>query len=266
MRRFAKIVTAVAALGGVAPLALSAALAAAPAGATGRATPTSTASLQPQTVQPIHHQTVPNTVASTDGSGYFSNLGAGNLSSVSANFTMPTYSCASSEDQEWLLPGVYVYSEGKVTEQLQVNFNCNFGSNLQEAFVCLQGTTNCDGSITPEPGDKMRASLIYTASSTTATITDVTQDVSAHVTAGPITTDDVAFVGDLGPGSLLGAGITAVPTFAKVVFTQVKINGLPLAGYSPSRNNYESGSDVQITTGNIRHDGKSFETTFKRNN
>ncbi len=251
-----------AAVAAAASLALTAALATA-SGASAKATPASTAGAH----QPagVHHAAMPNTPAgpSADGAGYFVSLAG--VSSISVNFTMPDYSCASPDDNEWLLPGIWAFTTGgsRANSQADVNFNCDTGfGQLNESVACANTDTNCNVSATALPGDRIRASLVYTPTSTTATVTDVTQNVTVQM-VGEAEADDYALIGDASPTPY---GYTsAVPTFSKVVFTQAKINGLPLADFLSTRASYQSGTDVQIAAGSIRHDGKSFVTTFRNN-
>lgn len=246
-------------------------LACAIAGAVAQAAPASAAVRPASTAGQHPHGVVPRAnahqkaVAQTDeGAGYWLYPGEVNgLSSASATFVMPSFSCAHSGDQEWLLPGLWVFSGGALTEQVDVNFNCNNGSVLQQGFACL--TDGCGStSIFPDPGDTMIASLAYTSTATVATLKDVTQGVTSQFVGAATSTDQIVLVGDVGPDWFFGGVVKKVPVFSKVKFTQVQLNGQYLEdGPNPARYNLKTGTSLQIATTNILSDGESFTTTFK---
>lgn len=225
--------------------------------------PVSTAGQHPSAAVPARGLQ-PNTVPTTDqGAGYWLYPTAANgLASVSATFTMPSFSCVHSGDQEWLLPGIWVFSSGTLTEQVDVNFNCNTGSVLQAGFACL--TDGCGTSLSPAVGDKMIASLAYTPTATVATLKDVTQGTKSQFAGAARSNDDVVLVGDVGPDWFFGGIVTKVPQFAPVKFSQVQFNGEYLVdGPFPTQYNLKTGTALQITTTQIQTDGESFTTKFK---
>lgn len=221
---------------------------AAPASAAGH--PTSTAGLHPNAVPALNY-----------GAGYFTYPGSAHgVASASATFTMPSFSCVHAGDHEWLLPGIWVYDgNGNMTQQVDVNFNCNLGAILQQSVICLTGAS-CDTSLAPAPGDTIVASLAYTSTATVGTIKDVTTGQQAQVVGPAVTTDYTVFVGDLGPNPY---GVTKVPSFTKVPFTSVQVNGQRLVDSSAVQYNLKTGNVVQITSTKILPDGQSFTTYFK---
>lgn len=234
---------------------------AAPATAAGH--PTSTAGAHPQVVLPHAGGVHPNANPTTNfGAGYFVYPGDANgLASVSATYTMPTTTCVHPHDYEWLLPGIWVYSGGSLTEQVDVNFNCN-GNNpgYYGDVICITGSA-CNQSVAVAPGDKIVASLAYTPTHTIGTIRDITAGTSGQVVGGPITTDEVVFVGDEGPSLF---GVNVVPRFTRVQFGSVQVNGQYLVDSPfPTAYDLQTGSDVQIATSAIGANGQSFTTTFK---
>ncbi len=235
---------------------------AAPATAAGH--PTSTAGAHPHVVLPHAGGVHPNANPSTYyGAGYFTypseTVGT---ASASATFTMPTTTCVHPHDREWLLPGIWVYdSSGNLSEQVDVNFNCN-GNNpgYYGDVICISGTT-CDDSLAVAPGDKIVASLAYTATATVGTIRDITAGTTAQVVGGPITTDATIFIGDEGPSLF---GVNVVPRFTRVQFSSVQVNGQYLVDSPfPVAYDLQTASDVQIATSAIGANGQSFTTTFK---
>jgi hypothetical protein len=197
--------------------------------------------------------------------GTNSSLGAGAergavvLASASDTFTLPTFSCASPSDKEWLLPGIWIFtSGGSVVSQVDVNFNCNSGVKLQQGVICINGGT-CNQTLHPNPGDVIEAVYVQTGSTATGELIDRTQGTSA-VATGPLATGTVVFEGDLGPSPF---GVTQVPTFVSVPFSVATINGFYVADWGPTRFNLQTGSFVQITAGAVKT--TSFKTTFVHN-
>ena len=134
------------------------------------------------------------------GAGYFAYPSTGNVGSVSATFRVPAIHCQSASDQEWLLPGIWVYdSSGNLTQQVDVNLNCNNGAMLLEAVICINGGS-CDTSLAITPGDLIVATLSETPSGSFGQIRDITsgQTKSVSGTAAP-TNDYTVFVGIEGP-------------------------------------------------------------------
>lgn len=223
--------------------------------------PKSTAGLHPRIV--MHRGQGAYVPVTNYGAGYFTYpANANGLASASATFTMPTFSCASSTDNEWLLPGIWVYSGGALSEQVDVNFNCNSGAKVQSGIVCLNNA-GCDTSLAVNPADKIIASIAYTPTATVATLKDVTTQVSAHVVGAAVTNDEVVFIGDEGPSLF---GVNYVPTFTHVSFGSVQINGQYLVdGPFPAQYHLKTGSVVQITASIIVPTGAGFTTTFHHN-
>ena len=193
------------------------------------------------------------------GAGYFSYPGgAEGVSSASTSFKMPVIHCHNSNDNEWLLPGIWVYDgASNLTEQVDVNFNCNSGALLQEAVICITGTI-CDDSLTVAPRDTIRASLAYTPTATIGTIKDVTSGVSKQVVGPAVTSDYTVFIGDAGPSLF---GVSTVPGFSKIKFSRNQVNSQDLSDWAPLRYNLKTGTSVQITTGALGA-SQAFATTF----
>jgi len=202
-------------------------------------------------------------VPSTDeGAGYYSYPGGSALgvSGASATFTMPGISCASSSDYEWLLPGIWVFNTaGQLTEQVDVNFNCDEGTLLEEAIVEVQGQ---EGAMAVSPGDTVVASLSESATATAGNVHDLTSGGNLQEVGAATSSDDTVFIGDEGPDLF---GVTAVPTFSKVTFSNAMVDGEYLNLWTPARYNLKTGSDTQIDAGTIGRPGDTFKTTFKHN-
>ena len=254
----------------VAACCASAAMAATGHSAKNSTTADSTAGLSPQVSLPgasgAQPSAAPDAAAGPiQDAGTSSSLGAGAerggvaLVSASATFTLPSFSCASASDKEWLLPGIWVFtSGGSLVDQVDVNFNCNSGVKLQQGVICINGGT-CNQSLHPNPGDVIEAVYVQTASSASGELIDRTQGTSAAAT-GPLTTGTAVLEGDMGPSVF---GVTQVPTFVSVPFSIATINGFYVADWGPTRLNLQTGSVVQIAAGAAKT--TSFKTTWKHN-
>jgi hypothetical protein len=198
------------------------------------------------------------------GAGYFVYPFSPNVGSVSATFTLPSITCQRQGDYEWLLPGIWVYdTSGNLTQQVDINLNCNNGALVMIDVICIAGVA-CDESLTVSPGDRIVATLSETPSGTFGQIHNLTTGQIAKVSGPATTSDNVVFVGDEGPSL---STVTRVPTFSTVPFSKVQINGYYLSD-SPSPTRYNlatTGTTTQITTSPIEGDGDHFVTTFKHN-
>jgi hypothetical protein len=251
---------------GVGVVAVTALLGGSAAVTAGAAGARSTAGLSAHISAPHAGAAIRGSVPVTDyGAGYFSYPGSTSegVSGASATFVMPSISCASSSDSEWLLPGIWVYDGGgNLTEQVDVNFNCNGGGLYEQAVICVTGA-DCDASLTIAPGDAVVASLSESGTATTGSIRDLTSGGTAQVIGSATTSDGVVFVGDDGPALF---GVTAVPTFSPAIkFSRVQVNSQYLNAWGPSQYNLKSNKKVQIATGSLTSPGDAFTTTFKHN-
>ncbi len=205
----------------------------------------------------------PSAVATTaSGAGYFAYPGDGNDTRVGATFRAPAITCASASDFEWLLPGIWIYDDNSnLVQEIDVNLDCDNGEQLRESEICVDGSA-CDTSLTINPGDVVEVSWSNGPGSSLGTVRDRTQHTVASVSGPKQTNDFTVFVGDEGPTAF---GVTAVPTFTKVSFSNVSVNGQYLGDWSPLRYNLKTASTTQIAAGAISS-GLNFTTTFKHNN
>jgi len=226
-------------------------------------TPKSTAGLHAHLSRAAAGGRLSAVLTTAEGAGYYSYpTSAHGLAGASTSFKMPAITCASASDQEWLLPGIWVYSGGSLSEQVDVNFNCNSGSLLESAVICIAGS--CDQTLAVAPHDTIRASIAYTPSATIGTIKDVTSGLSKQVVGPAVTTDDVVFIGDEGPSMFFGGIVTKVPTFTSVKFSNNQVNAQDLSDWAPGRYNLKTTTKVQIRTSALNAN-QSFVTTFAKN-
>jgi len=250
----------------VAAAALMAAAFVAPATAGAKTPPTSTAHLQgTYQAAAVHGGLTPSVSTSAYGGGYFVYPGTftGDVASASAVFTAPAISCASGTDLEWLLPGIWVYQAGVITQQVDVNLNCNSGVLYTQAIICLS-TGSCDSTLTINAGDRVLLSFYEGANSMYGSVRDFTTGQVATVTAAaPATHDDTVLIGDAGPGQFGFA--TKVPTFSTLTFAKAEVNGYYISDQTSARYNLVSTHRVQISTGLLTDRGDRFVTRFVHN-
>jgi hypothetical protein len=198
------------------------------------------------------------------GAGYFvyPTDASQNVGSASVTFTIPSITCQRQGDNEWLLPGIWVYSGGNLTQQVDINLNCNNGVLLMQDVICVGA--GCDQSLTVSPGDRIVATLSETPAGTYGQIHNLTTGQLASASGPAPTSDDTVFVGDEGPSLF---GLTRVPTFSTVPFSKVQINGYYLSDSPfPTRYNLATTNNTtQIRTSPIEGDGDHFVTTFNHN-
>lgn len=183
------------------------------------------------------------------------------LSSVTATYTMPSITCANPNDIESLLPGLWLFTAGgDFSGEVNARFECIAGSQSRNGYVCLTGAA-CDVEIDVAPGDKIVASLEFTATATIGTLRDLTARTSAQKTAPASPAGQTVFIGDIGP-SLFGGHI--VPAFSSILFSRVQVNGADLVNEpSAMRYNLKTRKVLQIITTGIHANGSAFRTTFR---
>lgn len=109
------------------------------------------------------------------GAGYFAYPTSGNVGSVSVTFRLPAIHCQSTTDSEWLLPGIWVYdNNGNLSQQVDINLNCNGGAMFLVDVICIAGGSGCDESLAVNPGDLIVATLSEEPSGSYGQIRDIT--------------------------------------------------------------------------------------------
>jgi hypothetical protein len=207
----------------------------------------------------------PNTVPTSNfGNGYFSYPAAGNVSSASVTFTMPTFNCTHSGDSEWLSPGIWVYDSSGVLSQFSgVEFNCNSGALFQGDVICVDSYASCDDSLAIAPGDRIVASLFESSTQTYAAVHDLTTGQLAAVTGAAVSNDYTVFLGDAGPSIVSNGAVTKIPTYTQPIrFTKAQVNGLYLADWSPVHYYLKTGTALQEKSTQLLGDGDAFTATF----
>jgi hypothetical protein len=228
---------------------------AAPSGATVRPAPPSAARMHPPAVPTTSY-----------GNGYFSYPGAGNVASASVTFTAPSFSCAHSDDSEWLSPGIWVFdSSGNLTQFSGAEFNCNSGAIFKGDVICVDSYSACDDSFAINPGDRVVASLYESSTQTVARVRNLTTGQSAAITGAPAS-DYTVFIGDAGPSIASSGAVTNIPTYtSSIYFTKAQVNGLYLSDWSPIHYNLKTGVPIQEVSTILSPDGDAFTAKFRHN-
>jgi predicted extracellular nuclease len=249
---------------GVAPATVAAAdhaAATAPHLAAPQTTSTPGRAVHVEVARPYSAHAATNTA---EGAGYSTAPGATQvgISGASVTFTVPSFSCASTSDDESLLPGIWVFNTGgalDLSEQINVSLSCTDGVETAQGIVRTGGA---NGIMDVNPGDTIVASLSESWKSTTGTLTDLTNHTSEQGIGAATTTDVYVFIGIAGPTY---AGASAVPTFTKIVFSKAQVDGEYLTAWNPTQDDLKTGTKVQIATGALNAPGDNFGATFKHN-
>jgi len=194
-----------------------------------------------------------STVKSPLGAGYVSQPGDGFVS-ASTTFVMPAVTCASALDVEDLSLGVIAHdSEGAETAYAVGAAQCDHGTL---GYLLVAVTPDQQTSLTASAGDKIVATLTETATTTRATVRDVTKHISTSASTGAL--------GD--PAVLVGQrGSAKQPTWGTVAMRTCQVNGLSLAQATPlTREILKTAKTVQTGTGLLANaDSDFFKLTFK---
>lgn len=208
----------------------------------------------------------PDSPPSSDvGAGYFATPGSPNVSSASAQFTVPAISCSGNHINEGIFPGIWVYdSSGTLTQQVDLNMYCLGGEIHYVDVVCIAGSSEgcVTGGLTINPGDRILLSFSESPYHTQGQIYDTATGLDDHIydgTAAP-TSDYTVFIGDAGPAPF--GFSNHIPIFTHILFSKVQVDGYYLFEYFPTLNQLKSASILQVKTSHLHGDGDSFNTTF----
>jgi hypothetical protein len=202
--------------------------------------------------------------SSTIGAGYWVYPGSPNVSSASAQFKVPSFSCNNPTAPAGVFPGIWIYnSSATLVHQIDLNLYCQNGVAHIVDVVCIAGSSEgCVGTLTVNPGDRIITTFSESPYHTQGQLYDLTTHQFDDIYDGtPAPTDDYSvFVGDAGPVPFGFA--THVPVFSKITYSKAQVDGYYLFEYSATPTKLKSSNSVQITTGALRDDGDGFVTTF----
>lgn len=205
----------------------------------------------------------PATATSNIGAGYWVYPGSPNVSSASAQFTVPAVSCSGTKPQG-VFPGIWIYdSAGNLTQQVDVNLFCSSGQLYMVDVICITGSSaGCVEGLTINPGDRIIATFSESSFHTQGQIYDLTTGQADYIYDGsPAPTNDyTVFIGDAGPVPF--AFGSHVPVFTRIPFTKAQVDGYYLFEYGAFPTALKSNTAVQVKTSALLGDGDAFNTTF----
>ncbi len=184
-----------------------------------------------------------NNATSTAQAGYFQ-LTPPAISSVSANFTVPTIiGCTATDTAVGF--GTFIFTSSSASGA-SVTVGCVSGTPVYEGALIVNGV-EMPTSFTPAPGNVIMAKTKETASKTSVTLYDITQAAADNETASVGGTNSAILAGvDTLNGS---SGQLPVPNFTKVHFTAGKIDGTTVGASGAGAYDLNAtGSQVQIKT------------------
>ena len=188
--------------------------------------------------------------------GYFLSTGASGQ--ASSTFDVPSLNCGTVNSGVALASAVFGPSS-VLSAAAAIDAKCTNGVAVYNGVV-LAGTTRALAGFTPAPGDTIVASVTSTPTGTTATLSDVTQNITTAITgsAAPNVSD---FVGI----ALSENAVSRLPAadFGKVRFSNVSMDGADLTGTSAQVTDLVSTSGVlQASTSVLNAHGSSWTETF----
>ena len=202
--------------------------------------------------------------ASSIGAGYWVVPGTPNVSSASAQFTVPRITCSKPHDAEGVFPGIYVYDgSNNLVQQIDVNLFCSDGVIHMVDVVCIAGSQEgCETNLTISPGDRIIATFSESPYHTQGQIYDLTTNQEDSIFDGtPAPTNDYSvFIGDAGPAPF--GFSTHVPKFKHIAFSKGQVDGYYLFEYFATATFLKTAKVTQIKTSALTGDGDAFDTTF----
>jgi hypothetical protein len=182
------------------------------------------------------------------------------ISSFGENLNVPTVTCPATGNVQ-LVSEIFL-QQTTTTEDGLIGWNetCTNGTlNPLYAFADVGGA---NASINISPGDELRLSGTEPTpnGAVTLKLSDSNNNLGATVTAvSPsfTTVSALTFVSNGGSGN-----ITPIPTFTRINFGSLKVNGATLTALSPEEFEMFDGATLQVATTSIGSAG-TFSTIFK---
>ncbi len=173
------------------------------------------------------------------------------VTSMSVQFTVPTYTCAASDDAvnayadtfdqanggEFAFTGAYAFLGCTTSKKPKI-----------EATLEMDGTYSFP-KIKIKEGDVLVVTVTCGATGSTATLADTTKSTSVEASSTAASECNGAFMGNIGTSNAAGTKNLPLPTFKKMSFTAATINGADLGTFSPTAVDYYEGKKNVITVG-----------------
>ena len=189
------------------------------------------------------------------GSGYFVGVTGATVSSISADYVVPRFSCVG---QLQFGMAVKIGAGGELSTGGATLVTCTKSGGTPVLSTVLSFVGNqIENPVKVKTGDKIAIRDTYGASQSTVTFTNLTTDQSVSET-GPGGTGDCAFVG------VVREAFALVPTFKVIDFTDARENGAPLSRADLTKYDLNLEGTQQVQTTVISH-GTAFRELFKHN-
>ena len=156
---------------------------------------------------------------------------SGDYTKIVGSWTEPQVTCNS--DSNLFAPWVGIDGDGSQTvEQTGVQTDCSSGSPVMSPWYEMYPAAPVYWSETIKVGDKITGKVIANGSNYTLTLTDTTQGWTKtfHKTGND---------SDVSAEAVIESPPSSYPTFSKLTFTGVRVNGQVLSSYGPTA--YASG-------------------------
>jgi hypothetical protein len=194
---------------------------------------------------------------STEIAGYEGTPSTG-FASASATFRAPSFSCAADATDDIQVGPVAYNSSGTLDAEAGLQPVCNDGTPEYYIAAYTTGGGIFD-STGVNAGDEIVASVEESVSgATTATVTDVTQNVTwiSDESNGTSGSDDTGFSEGI-------FNFEGVPTFSKISMTSVQVDGQYLGQVGATQYNLHSGAKTLATASAVATYSENLSITFK---
>ncbi len=200
------------------------------------------------------------TVESSNWSGYAATGSTGAFTSVSASWTQPTLTCTSKTTYSSYWVGLDGYSNSAL-EQTGTEADCISGKAVYGAWWEVLPASESAYSVTVKAGDSLSASVVYSGSTFTMTLTDSTEGWTKTTTHAGSSGFKNASAEVIAEATEVNGSIAKLSDFGTASFTNATADGNSLASYSPTEIVMEGSSDVKAQPSSIS--GGSFSVAWK---
>ncbi len=206
-----------------------------------------------------------NGEASSDWAGY--DVTNGDYKSVSASWVQPTVSCTTGETS---YSAFWVGLDGdgsESVEQIGTSSDCDNGTPTYSAWYEFYPQASQDLAATVKAGDQLTATVTASSAGTyKLVLTDKTQGWTKTETgSAPDAQNASAEIIAEAPSSARAGNVLPLANFAKVKFTDVKVNGKPLSSDATAIDMADNTGSTKASTSTLSTtaSGAAFTVTWK---
>jgi hypothetical protein len=187
------------------------------------------------------------------------------VTTVDATVTLPSFTCTSKKDNITADTNVYDTTAAQFSGPY-VYLGCSkHGMTLTPhytAAISVDGVGS-NPAVTMNAGDAVVFSISCGGTGTSVSIDDLTTSSSGSASSSNASACSGPFVGDIGVCARCGTHPKQdpLPTFGAIDYSNVTVNGSPLASTGPTSQNYFEGNENTIATGALTGGGTAFTTT-----